>query len=226
MSIARKLYGVRLSPPFRSVTIVMDVLGLDHEQKTILPPKKENLKPEYRALNYQSTIPFLVDIDGFALSESRPIAVYLAQKYDKTGKLYPNDIKMQGLINHRLAFDQGGLYGSWWELFSSLVRRGEKTIQQWQVDQLKFNLDIFEHYVKESKYVAGTDFPTVADFTILASYTSMLESKDTVINFSDYPHAQKWMENVKKEVPNYDVSNGKGLETFAKLLKNHSILNL
>ena len=56
------------------------------------------------------------------------------------------------MINHRLAFDHGSLYGSFWNIFLAVVRRGEKEITKWQVEQLKFNMDIFEHYLTVQIY--------------------------------------------------------------------------
>lgn len=52
-----------------------------------------------------------IDDNGFILSESRAIAIYLAEKYFPQGHaLYPNDVKQRALINQRLQFDCGTLY--------------------------------------------------------------------------------------------------------------------
>jgi glutathione S-transferase len=60
-------------------------------------------------INPQHVIPTLVD-NGFALWESRAICVYLVEKYGKSS-LYPKDLKVRSVVNQRLYFDMGTLYG-------------------------------------------------------------------------------------------------------------------
>lgn len=71
---------------------------------------KEQLKDDFLEINPQHTLPTLDD-NGFILTESRAIAIYLVDKYFPDGHpLYPNDVKQRALINQRLQFDCGTLY--------------------------------------------------------------------------------------------------------------------
>lgn len=71
---------------------------------------KEQLKEDFIRINPQHTVPTLDD-DGFILTESRAIALYLVEKYFPDGhSLYPKDMNQRALINQRLQFDCGTLY--------------------------------------------------------------------------------------------------------------------
>ncbi|KPJ21219.1 Glutathione S-transferase 1, isoform C, partial [Papilio machaon] len=69
-------------------------------------------------INPQHTAPAIVD-DGFALSESRAIAKYLAAKYGNN-KYYPQDVKTRALVDQRLDFDIGTLYPKLIDIFVSI----------------------------------------------------------------------------------------------------------
>jgi glutathione S-transferase len=55
-------------------------------------------------------VPTLVDDDGFTLSDSHAIMIYLLSKYAKSDNLYPKDLKKRALVDQRLHFDSGIAY--------------------------------------------------------------------------------------------------------------------
>jgi len=73
-------------------------LGLELNKKKVDLDAGDHLKPEFVKLNPQHTIPTLVDGD-FAVWESRAILIYLAEKYDKEGSIYPKDPQQRAVIN-------------------------------------------------------------------------------------------------------------------------------
>lgn len=71
--------------------------------------KKEQLSEDFIKINPQHTVPTLVD-DGFVLTESRAIILYLVEKYGANSSLYSKDTNVRALIHQRLQFDVGTFY--------------------------------------------------------------------------------------------------------------------
>ena len=130
------------------------------------------------------------------------------KKYDKSGKLYPkDDFKTQAIIDHRLAFDSSEMYSVFLKAFTPMAFNGSKEINQEMVQRLKEKLGFLEMFLKDTGYLAGTTYPTVADFVLIASYTTIGITKDLFVNLDEFPIAQKWAENVAKAIPNYEKVN-------------------
>jgi glutathione S-transferase len=53
-------------------------------------------------------VPTLVDDDGFTLSDSHAIMIYLLSKYAKNDNLYPKDLKKKGAGGPEIALRLGG----------------------------------------------------------------------------------------------------------------------
>lgn len=65
------------------------------------------MKDGFLKVNPQHSVPVLND-DGFILTESRAIIIYLIGKYFPEGhSLYPTDAKERARINQHLQFDCG-----------------------------------------------------------------------------------------------------------------------
>ena len=104
-----KIYGIPPSAPCRVVYLTCHVLGLDYEVVPMDPRKGQTKEPEFLKLNPHHNIPLLVDGD-YTLNESRPCALYLAEKYGKDSKLLPEDAEARGRVFHDLFFDMGSYY--------------------------------------------------------------------------------------------------------------------
>ena len=114
------LYYMPPSPPCRSVLMSAKMIGLHLNLKMIDLTAKEHLKPEFVAINPQTTIP-TIDDNGFYLCESRAICTYFVQKYAKSKSLYPKDEQRRALIDQRLYFDAGVFYQSFSNYYVSII---------------------------------------------------------------------------------------------------------
>src|SRR5215472_13105753 len=87
-----RIYGSARSRATRTLWMAGE-LGLQYEHLDYAPRSPETRTPEYLALNPNARVP-TIDDDGFLLSESMAINLYLAKKH---GKLYPADPKNEAL---------------------------------------------------------------------------------------------------------------------------------
>ncbi len=85
--MALTIYGSRRSRTMRTLWIAAE-LGLAYEHVPLTWDDPALKSPWFLALNPAGTIPTIVD-DGFALSESMAINLYLAKMYGGHGGLYP-----------------------------------------------------------------------------------------------------------------------------------------
>ena len=83
------IYGSPRSRTMRTLWVAAE-LGLDYSHVPLAFDDPALKSPEFRRVNPAGAVPAIVD-DGFALSESLAINLYLAKKYGSSGAepLYP-----------------------------------------------------------------------------------------------------------------------------------------
>merc|ERR1711974_384652 len=72
--------------------------------------------------------------------------------------------------------------------------------------------------LKPTGYLAGTNHMTVADISLLASFSTMAATEH--FDLTAYPEATAWFEKFKAEVPNYEKICGEGAAMFGGLFKS------
>ena len=88
-----RIYGSANSRALRVIWMAAE-LGLKYEHKDWLPRSPETKTADYLAVNPNARVPS-IDDDGFILSESMAINMYLAKKHKSP--LYPADPKLEAL---------------------------------------------------------------------------------------------------------------------------------
>jgi glutathione S-transferase len=88
-----RIHGSARSRALRTLWMVGE-LGLPYEHNDLLPRSPGTRTPEYLALNPNARVPTIED-DGFVLSESMAINLYLAKKHNSP--LYPKDPRDEAL---------------------------------------------------------------------------------------------------------------------------------
>ena len=157
------------SPYSWRVWLALEHLGVPYELKVISFSDKDQLKPEFVAINPRHQVPTIVD-DGYALWESMAINLYLARKHGKG--LWPATVEGEGL-----AFQ--------WSFFA--VTEIDPTINEWArhrivlpeaerdpkvaaaaLEKLQRPLAVVDAALAHRPYLAGGAF-TVADLNLAAA---------------------------------------------------------
>ena len=97
-----KLYDFALSGNCQKIRMTLAMLGIDYETQTIDLLDKEQLSPEFLAINPFHKVP-VIDDDGFLLRDSAAILIYLVRKYGRP-EWYPDNPEAMAQIQQWLSF--------------------------------------------------------------------------------------------------------------------------
>ena len=162
-------------------------LGLEYEHLDYAPRSPETRTPEYRALNPNGAVP-TIDDDGFVLSESMAINMYLAKKH---GKLYPADARNEALMWQWSLWEtdrldrQMTLYANHASVLPEAQRDAALATSTWEA--IVAALDVLEIALGKGRWLAGADF-SVADLNVASAMFRAL-SFDLV----KWPRVNEWL---------------------------------
>jgi len=207
------LYHHPISAPSRAVRLTAAALGVDVNLKMVDLFTGEQLKPEFLKLNPQHGVP-LLDDHGFLLNESRAIMQYLANAYASGGteSLYPKDPKKRAVVDQRLLFDMGTLYKAFAEAYYPKVFYQKDLGDMAKLDEA---LGFLNGFLEKTKYAAGDNL-TIADFTIVASLTTI---EGVNHDLKKFPNVWNYLNKCKKEIKGHDVENQQGADAFQGIAK-------
>lgn len=97
-----KLYDAALSGNCHKVRLMLSLLGLDYEKVPVNLQKQDQKTPAHLARHPLGKVPVLEDGD-VTIWDSQAILVYLARKYDKSGKWLPSDPVAQAQVTQWLS---------------------------------------------------------------------------------------------------------------------------
>jgi len=182
-----KIYGSVNSRAMRVLWMAAE-LGLAYDHKDWLPRAPETKTPEFRALNANGRVP-TIDDDGFVLSESMAINIYLAKKHRSA--LYPSDPKTEALALQWSLWETDRLdrqivdYQRHSSQLPPAERKPELAEKAWNECCPAF--DVLEDALKKSKWLAGSEF-SVADLNVASALYRAL-----TVDLAKWPHVQTWL---------------------------------
>jgi glutathione S-transferase len=184
------LYGVPLSGHAHKVELMLRLLGREYRTEDGSAAVRKT--SEFLALNPLGQIPVLVDGD-LVLADSNAILVYLAKRYDTSGKWYPEaDAELAARIQR------------WLSIASAEVRYGPATARAIHLFKLDSDLTAAQAIAARllkfmEGHLSGHTFlaqeaPTIAD---LACYTYVAHAPEGGISLEPYPHVRAWIGRVE-----------------------------
>ncbi|KAG0710192.1 Glutathione S-transferase 1, isoform D [Chionoecetes opilio] len=206
------LYYHPLSPPCRAVMLTAKAVGVELNLKKVDILAGEQNKPEFLAINFQHSIPTLVD-GNIKLWESRAICSYLATQYGKDDSLYPNNPRARCVVDARLYFDMGTLYRRFAD-YAYPAFTNQKPDPA-KLEKLHEAMGWLNTFLMEYSFAAGNKV-TVADHSLVAGVSSMQAAG---IELDKYTRITRWLKRCRTAMPKYQEANEEGAEIMGKFLK-------
>lgn len=152
------------------------------------------MTPEFTNLNPNNKIPVLVD-DGFVLTESGAILIYLTQK---TGRLMPTEPKAYAKLLEAIMFQMASLGPMFGQLlvFAGAWKNEFPKVTDRYVKEVNRILGVLETRLDGREYFVGKQF-TVADIAVLpwlrAAFTLPIGQ---MLKIEDKPNLRAWWDRV------------------------------
>jgi len=178
------------TPNSVKVLIALEELGLHYNLKPVNVRKGEQKTEAFFALNPNGKVPVLVD-DGFILTESAAILVYLAEK---TGKLLPRDSVSRARVFEQLFFHASGLSPAFGN--AGFFKRSSPEPQP--IAEARFTteaerlLGLLDVKLAYQPFVAGEEF-TIAD---IAHFGWMWRIQFPGLTLDGRPNLSRWYQAV------------------------------
>ncbi len=185
------LHGSKLSGHAHRAELFLSILGLPFEKVEVDLLKGEHKAAGFLAKNPLGQVPVLEDGD-LTLADSNSILVYLALKYDDSGKWYPRDPVIAARIQRWLSIAAGELQRG-----PGAARRVVllgANLDHEQAKKVAQGLyDVIERHLSSSPYLTG-DAPTIAD---LALYSYTVAAPEGHISLEPWPNVRAWLMRVQ-----------------------------
>ena len=182
------------TPNGKKASIMLEEVELPYEVHPVNLGEGDQLKPEYLAINPNNKIPSILDTDGpggkpFTLFESGAILMYLAEK---TGKLWPADLRQRYTVIQWLMFQMGGV-GPMFGQANYFYRLEEKVpfaIERFRKEALRL-YNVLNKELGQREFLAGEY--SIAD---IATYPWVWRHDIHQVKLEDFPNVKRWYDRI------------------------------
>mgnify|MGYP001212163505 CR=1 FL=1 len=186
-----RLHRFALSGHAHRAQLFLSLLGLPVELIDVDLAKGAHKAPEFLAKNPFGQVPVIEDGD-VTIADSNAILVYLATRYDDTGKWLPKDPVKAAQIQQWLSIAAGQLaYGPALARVGNLFKRQIDMARAHEIARLLFTT--MEGILAREAFLSGKT-PTIADVA-LYSYTAVAPEGN--VDLTPYPHVEAWLQRIE-----------------------------
>jgi GST-like protein len=181
------------TPNGRKVSIVLEELGVRYNVHAINIGTGDQFTPDYVAINPNSKIPAIVDMDGpdgepISVMESGAILIYLAEK---AGKLLPTSARARSAVLQWLMFQMGGvgpMFGQVHHFLRAAKEPVPYAIERYTSETRRL-YGVLNERLKTREYLA--DDYSIAD---IATYPWIARYEWHKTRLEDFPHVKRWFD--------------------------------
>lgn len=144
------------------VSVALEEMGLEYKVHQVFLGGEQST-PEFTTLNPNQKIPVLVD-DGFVLTESGSILMYLAEK---TGQFLPVSQKTRAATIEALMFQMGSvgpMFGQFLVFAAAWGNEFPKVTNRYFLEVSRV-MDVLNTRLENQQYLAGDEY-TIADMAV------------------------------------------------------------
>jgi len=182
------------TPNGKKASIMLEEIGMPYEVHPINIGQGDQFKSEYLAINLNNKIPSIIDPDGpggkpFTLFESGAILMYLAEK---SGKLWPADLRQRYTVIQWLMFQMGGV-GPMFGQANYFYRLEEKipfAIERFHKEALRL-YGVLEKALGKNEFLSGEY--SIAD---IATYPWVWRHEVHHVRLEDFPSVKRWYDSI------------------------------
>lgn len=185
--MALTIYGSRRSRTMRVLWAAAE-LGLDYDHLPLAHDDPGLKHSAFLAINPAGTLPAIVD-DGFALSESLAINLYLAKKHASTGSvpLYPTTLEGEAVVWRWTLWAQAHLEP--WVALDAVSVAARQGAGEAVHAAVRRALAILEGALAGRMWLVGEMF-TIADLNVACVLSP---TRAAQLDFGPYDHVREWL---------------------------------
>lgn len=185
-----RLYSFSLSGHAHRVALMLSLLDLPHETVEVDLARGEQKTPEFLAKNPFGQVPVIED-GTLTLADSNAILVYLAKRYDGSGRWLPEDAAGAARVQRWLGVAAGPLLQGPGLARVEVLFQRPRDAQRHAIAQQLFSR--MEAHLAQQPFLAA-EHPTIAD---IALYTYTAHAPEGGVSLQPYPHLRAWLQRIE-----------------------------
>jgi glutathione S-transferase len=191
-----RFHRFALSGHSHRVELFLALLGLPVEPVDVDLLKRAQKQPAFLARNPFGQVPVIED-GNTVVADSNAILVYLASRYDSSGRWLPRDAQGQARVQEWLSLAAGEL--AFGPAEARVIKLFGAAYDYERAKALAARLyTVMEPHLATRRFLAGEN-PTIAD---IAHYSYTAHAPEGGVSLAPYPHVRAWLGRIEA-LPNF-----------------------